>query len=116
MAKGGREEGPQPPGGYFVPAVGGKDTPGKTQPNQRYVYNEAEFPVAQEDKSEIGKKVPFIKHAVFFLGLAILTYAYWFFGQLSLGFPDEYFATIFTVLIYNWFVKNDYELPKWLKK
>ena len=61
-------------------------------------------------------KVPLYKHIVFFVGLAVLLYLYWFFGQVSVGIPDEYLATIFTVLLYNWFVKNDYQLPKWLKK
>ena len=116
MAKEGLEEGPQPPDGHFVPATDANANSGKTQPNQRYVYKEEEFPADQEVKPEVGKKVPFIKHVFFFLGLAILTYAYWFFGQLTLGVPDEYIATIFTVLLYNWFVSNGYELPKWLKK
>ncbi|OGD81487.1 hypothetical protein A2572_02555 [Candidatus Collierbacteria bacterium RIFOXYD1_FULL_40_9] len=61
-------------------------------------------------------KPSFFKQAIFFLGLVILTYLYWFFGQLTIGIPDEYLATIFTVLLYNWFVKNNYQLPKWLKK
>lgn len=99
MAKGGREEGPQPPGGYFVPAVGGKDTPGKTQPNQRYVYNEAEFPVAQEDKSEVTKKASGVGTKEFFvyfasiLGIGVIGFF------LSPGIPDEILVQALIALV-----------------
>lgn len=111
MAKNGPEEGPQPEGRYFTNYNSPKN-PDETQPTGAVRAEKLE----REPTPEPEKKPSFLKHATFFLGLAVLTYLYWFFGQLSLGFPDEYFATIFTVLIYNWFVKNDYELPKWLKK
>lgn len=106
MAKDGPEEGPK--GGYkktFEP----DQSP--TQPVKRLTFTS---PVPKN--SPVIKKVSPLTHVVFFIGLAVLLYAYWFFGQLTLGIPDEYIATIFTVLLYNWFVKNDYELPKWLKK
>lgn len=115
MAKSGQEEGPQPEEGYFIPRDERSLTQADTQPTKA-VKPERE-PTPEPEKQPVASKKPsFFKQAIFFIGLVFLTYLYWFFGQLTLGIPDEYIATIFTVLLYNWFVKNNYELPKWLKK
>jgi hypothetical protein len=119
MAKNDPIEGRQPENGYFKTSAdvqafykGQELKPGDTQPTGAVRAEKLE----REPTPEPEKKPSFLKHTIFFLGLVVITYLYWFFGQISIGIPDEYVATIFTVLLYNWFVKNDYELPKWLKK
>lgn len=89
MAKDGPEEGPRPLERYFASTTDPKNNSGKTQPNQRYVYNENEYPVTQEDKPEIAKKVSGMSTkelALYFgsfLGAGIIFYFF------SPAIPDE---------------------------
>lgn len=63
-----------------------------------------------------AKSAPFITKAVSFLVLGGLLAGYWFVGQFSIGIPDELALQILTILLYNWFVENGYQVPRWFKK